>query len=282
MADDDRELDALYIDSEHFRHSPQVGVPIRQEWPSFAACFARPSTGEDKGAVGGYALGRYRENTRRKSNLIEIGAVSLDFDESGADAVARALARYRAIVHETFSSTADAPRCRAIVLLAEPIDVATYDALHAVMRARFRRAGLPPDEGAKDCSRLNYSPVRRSGAGYAYRVTQGEALDARGVLAAQPPPPARSAPRLVAPEHADRYVAGALRRAADAVAGASPGGRHHELSREAFRLARLDLPENEIRAALLGPFVAAAGEPRRREGERTIADAVRARRGAAS
>jgi hypothetical protein len=172
-----------------------------------------------------------------------------------------------------------APRCRAIVLLQVPVDVVTYERLHAIMRVRLRQADLPPDEGAKDASRLSYSPVRRPGASYAFRETKGAPLDAQAVLAAQPPAPPRSAPRLPPPEHADRYVAGALRRAAEAVLQASPGERHYALCREAWSLGRLALTDDAIRDALLGPAVHAMGEPRRREAERTIADALHARRG---
>jgi hypothetical protein len=65
------------------------------------------------------------------------------------------------------------------------------------------------------------------------------------------------------------------------VAAAPAGARHAALNREAHALARLDLAEHEIAGALLPAFVESAGEGRRREGERTIRDAVRARRGVA-
>jgi hypothetical protein len=242
-----------------------------------------PIEGVAKDEAGGYAMGQYMGNVRRKANLVSIGSVVLDFDESGVNEVTGALGLYPLIVHETFSSTCDAPRCRALVLLAEPIDSSTYETLHRVMRAKLRATGLPPDEGAKDCSRLSYTPVRRAGTGYEFRVTQGKPLDARAVLAAQPspPPPSAVARPLPDPNHADAYVRGALRRAADEVSAASPGGRHYALCREAFALARLGVSEYEIHAALLPRFVSTAGEARRREGVRTIADAIRARRGAA-
>ena len=74
---------------------------------------------------------------------------------------------------------------------------------------------------------------------------------------------------------------GALQKAAAALASASPGERHYALSREAFTLARLDVPTAEIESALLPAFAAAAGDTRMAEGVRTIRDAVKARRGAA-
>jgi hypothetical protein len=276
------ELDVLYVSPEAFRRSPQVGVPCLMPWSSLQAYLRSPSVGDSKEIAGGYALGAYSDNVRRKANLLRIRGLVLDFDESSVSDVAMRLTRYRAVIHETFSSLDDAPRCRAIVELAEDVDAKTYDALHAIVRAFFRAADLPADEGAKDPCRLSYSPVRRPGAGYGFAVTDGVPLDAAAVLSAQPPRQTRPAwAPLPRPKHRDAYVAAALRRASDAVARATPGQRHHALCREAFAVARFEgLAEHEIHGALLGPFVRAAGEQRKREGERTIADAIRARRGA--
>jgi|HubBroStandDraft_2_1064218.scaffolds.fasta_scaffold01184_22 hypothetical protein len=274
-------LHLLYISPEAFHRSPQVGVPCVMPWESLAAYLSRPSVGEEKGCAGGYALGRYVDNMRRKQNLVTLEAVVLDFDESAVGAVAAALGRYSTITHETFSSRDEAPRCRALVRLSAPIDGLVYEKVHAILRAKLRAAGLPPDEGAKDPCRLSYSPVRRTGAAFRFNATEGELLDAAAVLAAQPPAPPRAAPQIPRPEHRDAYAREALRRASSAVSSGNPGERHYTLSKEAFTLTRLGLREDEIASALLPAFVAAAGEPRRHEGERTIADAIRARRGEA-
>jgi hypothetical protein len=276
------QVDLLHVSPERFRASPQRGLACVMPWDALATYLSRPTFGPAKDVAGGYAIGRYADDVRRKANLERTGALVIDVDEGGDVArVAEAVGRYLAIVHETFSSTPEAPRCRLLLALAAPIDATTYEATHKIVRARLSAAGIIADEGAKDASRLSYSPVRRPGTGFAFAANDGAPLDARAVLAAAPPAPPRSPPRVVAPKHADRYVQGALRRAASSVANATPGGRHHELGRQAFGLARLAVPEHEIRAALLDPFVAAAGEGRRHEGERTIGDAVRARRGAA-
>jgi hypothetical protein len=238
--------------------------------------------GQAKDEAGAWSPALYRDGVRRKAALVHVCAIVVDVDEAGdVDRVAGVVARYRAILHSTFSSTPDAPRCRIVLALAEPIDAVTYEAAHAVVRRHLRAADVEADEGAKDASRVSYAPVIRAGAEYSFRALDGMALDARAMLAAQPPPSPRSAPRLPAPEHADAYVRAALRRAAGAVAGSSPGVRHYTLSREAFTLARLGVSDSEITAALLPAFVASAGEARRYEGERTIRDAVRARRGVA-
>ena len=284
MSDDleERELDVLYISPQRFRASPQVGVPCTMTWGQFGAYLSRPSTGEAKDEAGGYSPALYRGNVRRKAALLTIGALVLDVDEGGdVDAVAESLGNYDAIVHETFSSTKDAPRCRALVRLLEPVDAATYERLHAIARAHLLAASIVVDEGAKDASRLSFSPIRRDGAGYRFRRVEGPPLDAAKVIRAQPPDPPRQVAPLPRPEHRDRYVRGALERAAGEVASASAGTRHYILSKEAFALARLGLDEQEIAAMLLPAFVNAAGESRQSEGARTIRDAVRARRGAA-
>jgi hypothetical protein len=278
------ELHVLRIDAEDFKRKPQVGVPCCPPWSSFASGLREPRVADDKGIKGGFALGLYQENTRRKDHLIHIGAVSFDFDQSGVEPVAARLKRYACVVHETFSSTPEAPRCRAFIRLAERIDAATYERLHGILREKLRSTGLPPDESAKDASRLSYSPVRRPGASYAFRVLQGKPLNAAEVIRANPPPPPRSAPRVLLPEHRDGYAKGALRRAAEAIANAGEGERHHALCREAASLARakLNLSDAEIEAALLPVFIAVAGEKRAAEGIRTIRGQIRFGRGSAA
>lgn len=279
---DDHALDVLFVPWWAFRRTPQMGIAVRFTWGELARWLATPTIGRVKDHAGAWSPALYRDNVRRKTALVHACALVVDVDEGGeVDRVAGVLSRYRAIVHSTFSSTADAPRCRIVLPLAEPIDVATYEASHAIVRAHLRTASIEADEGAKDASRVSYAPVVRAAKEYRFRDLHGAPLDARAMLAAQPPPPPRSVPRLPAPEHADAYARAALRRGADAVAGSSPGTRHYALSREAFTLARLDVRDDEIARALLPAFVASAGEARTDEGERTIRDAVRARRGAA-
>jgi hypothetical protein len=276
-----RELDVLYISPEQFGRVPQVGTPWLTTWPMLCDYFARPSFGEAKDIGGALSPALYIDDTRRKANLVRIWALVVDVDENGdVDAVADAVRLYAAIVHETFSSTDDDPRCRIYLRLAEPIDVLTYEPTHAIVRAHLQARGIVADNGAKDASRVSYVPVRRPGARYRVRVTDGAPLDAARVIAAQPLAPPRSAPRLPALEHADAYRRGALRRAADSIAHATPGERHYAVSREAWSLVRLGLDDHEIQQALLPAAVASMGEARAWEAERTIRDAIRARRGA--
>src|SRR5580658_1563915 len=164
---DEPELDVLYLSPERFHCTPQIGTACRMTWPQVVAYLSRPSIGEAKGEAGAWSPGLYRDNVRRKSHLVSIAALVVDVDEAGdVDHAARQVQRYRAIVHETFSSTDDSPRCRIVLALTEPIDATTYERAHAIVRAHLRRAGFVADEGAKGASRLSYSPVRRPGARY--------------------------------------------------------------------------------------------------------------------
>jgi hypothetical protein len=248
-------------------------------WHELAGYLSRPIIGDAKNAAGAWSPARYTDNVRRKSSLESIGALVVDVDENGdVDRLADLFDRYDAVVHETFSSTPDAPRCRVVLRLASAIDAPTYEKLHALARAHLAACGVTADDGAKDASRLSYAPVRRPGTGYRFRQINGGPLDALAVIAAQPLPTPKQKARPPSPTTRDAYARGALRRAAIAVSSATPGMRHLTLCREAYSLARLGLDEPVIEGALLHVFVGAAGEGRRREGTRTICDAVRARR----
>jgi hypothetical protein len=286
----DSELDSegplfavLALNPEQWRQTPQTGTPCTMSWPMVRAWLSRPSWGDAKDVAGAWSPAKYKGNVRRKSAIEHVSMLVVDVDEAGdVDRVAGELAGYRAVVHETFSSSPEGPRCRVVLPLAAPVDATTYERTHAVVRAHLHAIGIEADDGAKDASRASYVPVRRPGTGYRFRVCDGRPLDASAVLAAQPVAPRRSEFRPVLPENRDRYIRGALCRAAEDVARASAGGRHHELSRQAWSLARLGLDEHEIMSALLPAWVVAAGDSRRREGERTIFDACKARRGAAA
>lgn len=278
----EREIDILFISTTQFHSKPQVGTPKRMTWSAFADYLSRPSFGEEKGCAGGFSPALYVDNIRRKSNLRAIWSLVVDIDGGGdVDCVADEIAQYDSITLETFSSTNDEPRCRLLLRLAEAVDAETYERAHALVRSKLRRElGCAVDDGAKDASRLSYLPVRRPGAAYRFRQTSGRALDAKRLVAMNPPKP-RPTATLVAPKHEDAYVRAALRRAAEAIGRAANGARHETLCKEAYGLARLGLSEREIRDALLPAAVAAMGDARRHEAVRTIADAVHARKGVA-
>lgn len=283
-------IDVLHVAPAAFRCKPQIGEPLRLTWDELAVRLMRPTIGTDKASAGAWSPARYRGNVRQKNAIECVHALVIDVDEAGdVERVAAVLASggYRAIVHETFTSTSDAPRCRPVLALSRPIDAPTYEAVHRIVRAHLAAAGVVADEAAKDSSRVSYWPVRRAGASYGFRVLDGRPLDVDAVLAAQPPEPERPKRDRVERDDADpadpAYRAGALVSAALEVATASAGDRHGTLCREAYSLARPELgfTETEVLCALLPAFVTAAGEARTGEGKRAIRDCYRAGRRAA-
>jgi hypothetical protein len=279
-ASDELELDILLVDDPkiyELARRPMFGRALRVSWPNLCAWLSRPLAASTKAEHGAWTPAKFRENRKKKDHLQHASALLVDVDEGGDVAQIAKLLGNLAAVHSTFSSTREAPRCRIVLPLAAPVDASTYEAVFRVVAAHLLAAGIGVDEGTKDAGRLGFLPCVREGGFWQFVAVDGPALDAVGVLAAQPPTPPRSEPRLPKPEHRDRYVAAALEKAAAEVSRASDGARHYTLSKEAFALARLDLSESAIAAVLLPAFVAAAGERREHEGSRTIRDAVRAR-----
>jgi hypothetical protein len=78
-------------------------------------------------------------------------------------------------------------------------------------------------------------------------------------------------------EHVDRYLAGALRRAAHVVATAAEGRRNNTLNRETHSLARLPELAHDVIERAMCDAACAAGLPAW-EAKRTISSALRARR----
>jgi hypothetical protein len=275
-APSERELDVLYIAPERFRSTPQRGLACHMTFAELARYLSRPVVAEAKDSHGAWTPALYRDGVRRKLALVHVEALVVDVDEGGdVSAVAAALARYRAIVHSTFSSTHKAPRCRIVLALATPVDARTCERAHAIVRAHLAARGFVADEAAKDASRVSFSPCIRPGASFDFAEVHGEPIDAAALAAVAasplPTPPARPVGT-----H-DRYSKGAIKRAARAVRSAREGSRHATLYREAFSLARLQLDETAIAGALL-PAATRAGLPKT-EAARAICDAVRARRG---
>jgi hypothetical protein len=211
--------------------------------------------------------------------LVSVGAVVLDVDDGGdVDRVARAVERYRAVVHDTFSSTPAEPRCRVVLYLVEPIDAASYETLHSIIRSHLNRRGIVADRRAADASRLSYLPVRPPECGYRCVAVDGDSLNAARVLAAQPTPLRRLPPRPRLIDGVSRYASAALAHAAAAVAAAPEGTRNDVLFRETFSLARLVALDASRIAMAMRNAARAAGLPEL-EAQRTIASALRTRRG---
>ncbi len=150
-----------------------------------------------------------------------------------------------------------------------------------IARALLARGFTVP---AKDSTlgKLAYLPMHQPGVGPVVIVNTGKALDLGRIVAAEkqreqnerkakPPMPSRSSAKN------DAYVAGAVRRATEAVTSAPSGERHNTLFKEAASLARpeLGLPERDIHHALRLAAGRADPEESDAEHERVIRDAIR-------
>lgn len=281
-----------------------IGIACRMSWHELCGYLSRGVPGDPwkhpdpqiaKRQEGGWTGGLFRDGWRHHDAFVHTEVLTVDIDGHGeVRRAAAALAPFRKAIHSTYKSTPEAPRCRVVLQLSEPCtDLRLYKAGHAAVRERLYAWGyLRPDkkariegdidEGASDATRLNYAPMYHPDRQFDFLAAEGELLDLAKIPPAPPPAPTRprldSAPRERNP---NRYRDGALRRAEDEVRTALEGQRHATLFREAASLARaeLGLSDADIHRALHLAFVAAAGEHRAHEAERTIANGIARERG---
>jgi hypothetical protein len=288
---EDREIAITYLTRARFESKPQVGLTIRRPWRSFLRWLTWPTFAGDKRAAGAWCPCAL-EAGRVKGGRGPVSVLVADVDEAseGAlDRAAEALAGYAGCIAPTFSATPETPKYRIVLRLSRALTPDEFPLVWSKMARRLAAAGIVVDKGCKNINRLYFGCVARAPEAWmGARFLDGSPLDVEVVLAVARTDETRRVPAptrtTIAITSGSAYTRAALRRAATAVAQAPEGERHETLNREAFALARLALDERQIADALLGPFVATAGEARRREGERAIRDAVTARsakRGAA-
>jgi hypothetical protein len=301
--DDDHLLDVLALPS--WRLHPDgdltrfavkhVGVACRMRWPELVGYLSRGVPGDlsryqdpeiVKRQEGGWTGGLFTGGWRHHSAFVHTELLTIDVDGHGdVHRAAEAFAPFSKIIHSTFKSVPAAPRSRVVLRLLKPCsDLREYKRAHAALREHLFAWGyVRPDkahgvkgdidEGASDATRLNYCPMHHPDRAFDFLQTDGELLDLDRIPTTPKPAAAPVQPR---ERNEDKYREGALRRAEHEVRGALEGQRHHELFRQAASLARADLGvrDVEIVDALLPAFVHSAGEARRFEGEKTIADAI--------
>ena len=289
MIDFDPELDIVYLSPERFADSPQVGLPIRQNWRSLLRWLTWPTYAADKRAAGAWCPCALDGGTVKGGS----GLVSLlvfDVDDCGADGIdksAFALARYSGAVVPTFSATLEKTKHRIVIVPTRPLEPAEFKVAWPWMNRTFSTTDILVDHGCKNINRLYFSCVTRSPQTWlGARLLEGEPVDVDALLAAAREEAAelaaararRPPPRPVVDQNRASYVAGAIDSARRNIASAPEGGRHDTLLRESFGLARFELDEAQISLELIETFVHVAGEARRTEGEKCIRDAVAARR----
>jgi hypothetical protein len=285
----DREIAFTYLTPARFEAKPQVGIPITQDWHSLVRWLTWPSHAENKRAHGAWCPTAI-EGGAVKSGRGPVALLVADVDDCGPDGLdlsTSALAPYAGCVVPTFSATSEKPKHRIVLLPSRPISADEWPIAWPKFAATLAAVGITVDRGCKNINRLYFACVARAPEAWlGARLLTGAPVPVDAMLAAaceehdaerrERERQARNR-RPVREEHRDRYVAGAIDRARSNIAGASEGGRHDALLREAFSLSRLDLTDDEIERHLLDAFVAVAGEGRRFEGHRAIRDAVRAR-----
>jgi hypothetical protein len=168
MSDDERELDVLLVDDPAVyerQRRPMIGRAVCVPWWNVRGWLSRPIvprvvTGDhdrDKASEGAWTPARFEGNRKVKANLVHAGALLVDVDEAGdVDRVASALAKYATIIHSTYKSSLDKPRCRAVILLAEPIDASAYERAWNVVAAHTCDRETP----AKSARAVSATPLR--------------------------------------------------------------------------------------------------------------------------
>ena len=174
-------------------------------WGALADSFAAPDLvaddadpGRAKTAAGGYVLGRFFGNRRRRAELLDRCALTLDLDQAeplepldaaGLLSLAvRALAGHAWLAHSTFSHTASRAKLRLVVPLSRAVD---EDEFAYLTRSLAAKIGLERvDLSCTEAARLMYPPVAVAGGeahlGYVSRRGRGAALDVDARLAAAP------------------------------------------------------------------------------------------------
>jgi hypothetical protein len=287
------EIAITYLTPERFARKPQAGLSIRQEWHALARWLTWPTQTEreDKEAktlAGAFCPCELPDGVvkggRGPSQLLVA-----DVDGCGSDGFERsvgALTDYLGCVVTSCNATNEDTRHRIVLVTDRLMDPEERALAWRHMNRTLARAGIGIDQGCKNANRLYYGPVWRRGGIFRAAHLVGAPVPVNVMLEAARAEDAaelaaRPKPKPLKQENRDRYIAGAVSKARTNVEAADAGARHGTLLREVYGLARFGLSENEISDALLEPFVHAAGESRRREGERAIHDAFTARQGAA-
>ena len=169
------------------------GSRHRTSWPALCARLARPTVTDDKHGARGLSLATFRDDSRALERVEKVYALGLDFDHDlNWPLLVQTLARVASVIHTTWSSTPEARRARAFVLLSRPVTAAEYRVIYASAAARLAKRGLYVDRNASDPSRLWFAPSHRQGAEFLHAAVDGAPawlLPGAIEIPAPPPPP---------------------------------------------------------------------------------------------
>lgn len=125
---------------------------------------------------------------RGKRNMRERWIVALDADEVTPDALPRLFEAvrglgYEAVIHATHSSTASAPRCRALFALSAPLPAAEYPEVANALMGALEVPGAAWDTSCNQAERAMYWPSTPDPANYWVEFVKGAPLDAAEFMA---------------------------------------------------------------------------------------------------
>lgn len=284
----------LFVDGDPAKafRARTTGTPGTTTWDGLVRMLSRAPEGDpsryadpnvQKAARGGWSACALKNGRRLGEAFVETRLLGLDIDNNGEiEKALAAFAPFKKIVHSTYKSTAEAPRCRVVLLLKEPCrDADAFRRAHRALRQGLVRAGWfraeDFDDAGSDPSRLWFLPMVPPGVPYAFHVTEGALLDLRKLVpnVASEKPTIRKSKNT---KTTSTNGAGALVWADRRMSAASEGQRHTRAFSLSAWLAEISppIPEPEIEAMLMRH----APEGREAEFERTIADGIRRGRAA--
>lgn len=153
-------------------------------WEELEILLSVPVELAEKNSAPGVAPVTFRDDTRSKANVEAVHALVFDLDHNGVDDACKALEGTTIIVHSTYSSTAEKPRCRAWLRLSRSVTADEHARLWIVVANRLLDGDCEPDSSARDASRLNFVPSIPIGGSFAFRSLAGSPLDVSALLSA--------------------------------------------------------------------------------------------------
>lgn len=117
--------------------------------------------------------------TRAAAHVQSLCCAVADIDsKADLDAITEAAAGWFYVLHSTFSFTAEAPKFRLVLPLAEPVERDNWAEFWAGLRLHLSISGIHLDEACKDPSRIYYLPSCRPKAERLAYTNDGNLLHA--------------------------------------------------------------------------------------------------------
>jgi hypothetical protein len=220
-------------------YQPQ-GRQIEVPWSIVCERVTHPRPAPSKDSLARIAFVDFKDGYRKMANVRAVHAAALDFDNGSAlHDILRGVDDLFAIVHTTFSATAEHPRWRVILPLDRPVSADEYERAWRCLAGRFERAGVDPDYAARDASRAWAVPAIPPSGHYVSRVVDGAFASVDQALAEVPEQaPLPEPDRRSSDEPYDRRLRRAERYVAAMPGAISGSGGHAATFRVALVLVR--------------------------------------------